>query len=130
MRIRTRFPSKCVECGKAIPKGVDVEWNPRLKTVVCLDCWFAEPDMGPPERDFPPENEPIVVYDEPDEPLICGECNRQVTHLVGGACSSCNMEYHQGVQDVETWRLRTALYGEDAAARMELEDELRRGWDY
>lgn len=130
MRIRTRYPGKCVECGKAIPKGVDVEWSPRFGTVVCLDCWLAEPDMGPPERDFPPEEEPIVVSSEPDEPLICGECGRQTSHLVCGVCSCCNHEYHQGVQDVETWRLNKAIYGEEAAERMAIEDELRRGWDY
>lgn len=39
-------------------------------------------------------------------------------------------EYWKGRQDVDRWRENKAIFGEEAAEAMELERELREGWDY
>lgn len=39
-------------------------------------------------------------------------------------------EYHRGVMDAERFRDDVACYGEETANLMEIERELREGWDY
>jgi len=39
-------------------------------------------------------------------------------------------EYQQGVRDYENWKFNQRLFGEEAAEVMEIERELKEGWDY
>jgi len=41
-----------------------------------------------------------------------------------------NSEYAKGIQDVETFNENRRWFGEEQAERMEIEKELREGWDY
>ena len=38
-------------------------------------------------------------------------------------------QYYQGIQDAERWRENRRLFGDQMADAMELERELREGWD-
>lgn len=39
-------------------------------------------------------------------------------------------EYMQGVQDARNWQENRRMFGDEVADRMEIERELREGWDY
>lgn len=41
-----------------------------------------------------------------------------------------NSEYQKGIQDVANWQENKRMFGEEEAERMEIEKELRDGWDY
>jgi len=39
-------------------------------------------------------------------------------------------EYYKGRQDVERWHENKAIFGNEVAEQMEIEREMREGWDY
>lgn len=47
-----------------------------------------------------------------------------------GTMTRADTEYHQGMADVDNWHENISMFGQEAADAMEIEREMREGWDY
>jgi len=106
MKIISRYDGQCRTCGEAITKGDQIEWS-RRGGARHPSCCRPGPNRSRYSGDYDPE-------------LAAARRERRRD----------DMDYAMGQADAGRYLDMVRLLGEETANEMELENEIRRGWDY
>jgi hypothetical protein len=110
--MKSRFAGKCKGCGGGISAGADIGY---AKSVGALHAACVQGRSV----------EAFIADNDNDDQIAASE--RAIDRAERARDDA---EYNAGIADVERWRMNKLVYGEEAAERMDIEDDLRRGWDY
>ncbi len=124
--IIARFNGHCrAECGRKIAKGDKIVHRGSFKSWH-VDCYNETVAVNA----YLKHTEAVVG---PQRAAAAGGVdpgNAAEVALARRETSRDNREYQQGVRDYDNWKFNQSIYGEAEAERMEIERELKEGWDY
>jgi hypothetical protein len=125
MKITAKFNSTCPVCTSPITKGEKVAWEPRSKATHLACSEYAEKDVhGFRWFEHDQRNQAHL------EACASCQCDRAEIDCARREQAHDEAEYQRGIADVENWRENRRMFGDEVAERMEIEREMREGWDY
>lgn len=125
--IIARFNGSCrADCGKRIAKGDKIVHRGSFHSwhVDCYDKTGAVTGV------YGDVTGATTGIEEPRRVSSVDPGNAAEVALARRETSRDNREYQQGIRDYDNWKFNQSIYGEEAAEAMEIERELKEGWDY